>query len=141
MLDPAAAAAAGTAHGQLASQIAAGIALSGHKVVEEGARAQLLVLPGVLRIDVRPLEDGLQVIPRVLSDRPLGWEVDASAMSDYGRTAEETRLPALVAFRFAIWDEAQPLAGRLIVSYTRGAEHGPTHFSAHAILQQVSEDR
>jgi len=141
MLDPSAAAAAGAAHGQLASQIAAGIALSGQKVVEEGARAQLLVLPGVLRIDVRPLEDGLQVIPRVLGDMPLGWEVDESAMTDYGRTAEETRLPALVAFRFAIWDEEQPLAGRVNVSYTRGAEHGPTHFSAHAILQQVSEDR
>ena len=141
MLDPSTAAAAGAAHGQLASFTAAGIALSCHKLVEEGARAQLLILPGVLRIDVRPLEDGLQVIPRVHSDRPLGWEVDTSAMSDYGRTAEETRLPALVAFRFAIWDEDQPLAGRVIVSYTRGAEHGPTHFGAHAILQQVSEDR
>ena len=141
MLDPAPAAAAGAAHGQLASITAAGVALSCHKLVDEGARAQLLVLPGVVRIDVRPLEDGLQVIPRVLSDRPLGWEVDTSAMSDYGRTAEETRLPALVAFRFAIWDEEQPLAGRVNVSYTRGAEHGPTHFSAHAILQQVSEDR
>ena len=141
MLDPSTAAAEGAAHGQLASAIAAGISLSGHKLVEEGARAQLLILPGVLRIDVRPLEDGLQVIPRVLSDRPLGWEVDPSAMTDYGHTADETRLPALVAFRFAIWDEEQPLAGRLILSYTRGAEHGPTHFSAHAILQQVTEDR
>jgi len=141
MLDRAAAAAAGAAHGQLASAIAEGIALSCHKLVEEGARAQLLVLPGVLRIDVRPLEDGLQVIPRVLSDRPLGWEVDPSAMTDYGRTAEETRLPAIVVFRLAIWDEQQPLAGRVVVSYTRGAEHGPTHFGAHAILQQVSEDR
>ena len=141
MLDPSTAAAEGAAHGQVASAIAAGISLSGHKLVEEGARAQLLILPGVLRIDVRPLEDGLQVIPRVLSDRPLGWEVDPSAMTDYGHTADETRLPALVAFRFAIWDEEQPLAGRLILSYTRGAEHGPTHFSAHAILQQVTEDR
>ena len=141
MLDPAAAAAAGAAHGQLASEVAAGLALSGHKLVEEGARAQLLVLPGVLRIDVRPLEDGLQVIPRVLADRPLGWEVDPSAMTDYGHTAEETRLPAVVVFRFAIWDEEQPLAGRVIVSYTRAVEHGPTHFNAHAVLQQVSEDR
>ena len=54
-----------------------GIALSGHKLVEEGARALLLILPGVLRIDVRPLEDGLQVVPRAarrrrarLGDRP-----------------------------------------------------------------------
>ena len=98
-------------------------------------------MPGILRIDVRPLEDGLQVIPRALGDIPLGWELDTSAMTDYGRTADETRLPALVAFRLAIWDERQPLAGRVVVSYTRGAEHGPTHFSAHAILQQVSADR
>ena len=141
MLDHAAAAAAGAAHGQLASETAAGIALSGQKIVEEGARALLLIVPGILRIDVRPLEDGLQVIPRVLGDMPLGWELDTSAMSDYGRTAEETRLPALVAFRLAVWDERQPLAGRVVVSYTRGAEHGPTHFSAHAIIQQVSADR
>jgi len=141
MLDHAAAAAAGAAHGQLASETAAGIGLSGQKIVEEGARALLLIVPGILRIDVRPLEDGLQVIPRVLGDMPLGWELDTTAMTDYGRTAEETRLPALAAFRLAIWDERQPLAGRVVVSYTRGAEHGPTHFSAHAIIQQVSADR
>ena len=140
-LDIAAATAAGAAHGQIASALPGGIALSGHKIVEQGARALLLILPGLLRIDVRPLEDGLQVIPRVLGDMPLGWELDSSAMTDYGRTAEETRLPALVAFRLAVWDEQQPLAGRVIVSYTRGAEHGPTHFSAHAIIQQVSADR
>ena len=141
MLDHAAAAAAGAAHGQLASGTAAGIGLTGQKIVEEGARALLLIVPGIIRIDVRPLEDGLQVIPRVLADLPLGWELDTSAMTDYGRTAEETRLPTLVAFRLAIWDERQPLAGRVVVSYTRGAEHGPTHFSAHAIIQQVSADR
>jgi hypothetical protein len=141
MLDRAAAAAAGAAHGQLASDVTAGIGVSGHKVVDEGARALLLIVPGIVRIDVRPLEDGLQVIPRVLGDMTLGWEVDPDAMTDYGRTAEETRIPALVAFRIAVWDEEQPLAGRVIVSYTRGAEHGPTHFSAHAILQQVSAER
>jgi hypothetical protein len=141
MLDHAAAALAGAAHGQLASETAAGIGLTGQKIVEEGARALLLIVPGILRIDVRPLEDGLQVIPRVLGDMPLGWELDTPAMTDYGRTAEETRLPALVAFRLAIWDERQPLAGRVVVSYTRGAEHGPTHFSAHAVIQQVSADR
>ena len=138
MLDHAAVASAGAAHGQLASATAGGIGLSGQKIVEEGARALLLIVPGILRIDVRPLEDGLQVIPRMLGDMALGWELDTSAMTDYGRTAEETRLPALVAFRLAIWDERRPLAGRVVVSYTRGAEHGPTHFSAHAIIQQVS---
>jgi hypothetical protein len=139
---PDAAAAAGAAHGQLASALSGGgVSLSGHKFVEQGARALLLLLPGLLRIDVRPLEDGLQVIPRALCDAPLGWEIDPAAMTDYGRTAEETSLPALVAFRMALWTEPLPLAGRVFVSYTRAGEHAPSHFAAHAVIQQVSGDR
>jgi len=142
LLELGAAAAAGAAHGQLASPLSGGgIALSGHKVVEQGARALVLHLPGVLRIDVRPLEDGLQVIPRPLRDAPLAWEIDPAAMTDYGRTAEETTLPALVVFRMALWTEPRPLVGRVIVSYTRSGEHGPSHFAAHAVIREVSEDR
>jgi len=141
-LAPDPAASVGAAHGQLATSLAGGgVALSGHKVVEQGARALLLLVPGVIRIDVRPLEDGLQVIPRVLCDVPLGWEIDPSAMTDYGRTAEKTPLPALVAFRMALWTEPQPLAGRVLVSYTRAGEHAPSHFAAHAVIQQVDADR
>jgi hypothetical protein len=139
---PAAAAAAGAAHGQLATALSGGgVSLSGHKIVEQGARALLLLLPGLLRIDVRPLEDGLQVIPRALCDVPLGWEVDPTAYTDYGKTAEETSLPALVAFRMALWTEPDPLVGRVLVSYTRTDEHGPTHFAAHAVIQQVTVQR
>ena len=140
-LDVAAAAAAGAAHGQLASAMPGGIALSGHKLVEEGARAQLLILPGMLRIDVRPLPDGLQVVPRPLGDVQLGWEVDAGAVSDYGKTASETVLPALVGFRIALWTEPAPLAGRLLLAYTRDRERGPTHFTGYVVLQQVRTDR
>jgi hypothetical protein len=139
---PDAAAAAGAAHGQLATTLSGGgVSLSGHKIVEQGARALLLLLPGLFRVDVRPLEDGLQVIPRVLCDVPLGWEIDPAAMTDYGRTAEETSLPALVAFRMALWTEPQPLAGRVFVTYTRAGEHAPSHFAAHAVIQQVSANR
>ena len=142
LLSPAAAAAAGAAHGQLATGLSGGgLAVSGHKIVEQGARALLVIMPGLLRIDVRPLEDGLQVIPRVLCDVGLGWEIDPTAMTDYGRRAEETPLPALVAFRLALWTEPRPHAGRVIVSYTRAGEHEPSHFAAHAVIQQVSADR
>ena len=79
------------------------MALSCHKLVEEGARAQLLVLPGVVRIDVRPLPDGLQVVPRPLGGTQLGWEIDPSAVTDYGKTAVETELPSVVRFRIAFW--------------------------------------
>jgi hypothetical protein len=140
-LDLAAAAAAGAPHGQLVSALPdGGIGLSGHKLVEEGARTLLLYVPDLVRIDVKPLEDGLQVLPRPLGGAQLGWEIDPSALTDYGKTADETPLPALVAFRIALWSEATPVAGRVLVSYTRAVEHGPTHFAAHAILQQVHQD-
>lgn len=140
-IDVAAATAAGAAHGQLASALPGGIALSCHKLVEEGARAQLLILPGLVRIDVRPLPDGLQVVPRPLGGTRLGWELDESAVTDYGKTALETELPALVRFKIAFWGEGAPLAGRLLVGYTVDDRHGPTHFVGHAVIVQVEPDR
>jgi len=140
-LDVAAANAAGAAHGQLASPLPDGIALSSHKLVEEGARAQLLILPGVVRIDVRPLPDGLQVVPRPLGGTELGWEVDPTAVTDYGKTALESEMPAVTRFRLAFWGGSEPLAGRLLVGYTTDDRHGPTHFVGHAVIQQVHADR
>ena len=142
LLEPQAATAAGAAHGQLASALSGGgIALSGHKVVEQGARALVLHLPGLLRIDVRPLEDGLQVIPRALCEAPMAWEIDPTAKTDYGKTAAETALPAVVVFRMALMTEPRPLVGRVIVSYTRAGEHAPSHFAAHAAIGEVDTDR
>ena len=140
-LDVAAANAAGAAHGQIASALADGMALSCHKLVEEGARAQLLILPGVVRIDVRPLPDGLQVVPRPLGSTELGWEIDPSAVTDYGKTALETELPSVMRFRIAFWGGDAPLAGRLLLGYTVDDRHGPTHFVGHAVIQKVDADR
>jgi hypothetical protein len=140
-LDPGPPGVAGAPHGQLASGLPdGGLALSAHKLVEEGARALLLYVPGLIRVDVRPLEDGLQVIPRVLCDVELGWEVDEEAVTDYGRTAEESPQPALVRFLLALWTEPRPVAGRLLLSFTRVREHGPSHFVGHAVLQEVRRD-
>ncbi len=140
-VDVAAAAVAGAAHGQIASPMPDGIALSAHKLVDEGARALLLILPGVLRIDVRPLPDGLQVVPRPLGASEIGWEIDRGAVSDYGKTAEQTVQPSLVGFRIAVWTGEVPLGGRLLLAYTRDHEGGPTHFVGHAVLQEVQADR
>jgi hypothetical protein len=140
-LDPGPPSVAGAAHGQLASALpGGGLALSGHKLVEEGARALLLHVPGLLRIDVCPLEDGLQVIPRVLRDVDLGWEVDADAVTDYGKTAEESPQPALVGFRLALWTRPYPIAGRLLLSFTRARAHGSSHFVGHAVLLEMRPD-
>lgn len=133
--------AAGAAHGQLVSVwIDDGIALSAHKLVDEGARALLLYVPGLLRVDVKPLEDGLRVVPRPLGGAEVGWEVDPGAVTDYGKTAEETVLPALVAFRIGLMRGSVAIAGRLLLSYTRAYTHGGTHFVGHLILQQVERD-
>jgi hypothetical protein len=142
VLDPVPAGVAGAAHGQLASALPdGGLALSGHKLVEEGARALLLYVPGLVRIDVCPLEDGLQVIPRALRDVDLGWEVDEEAVKDYGKRAEETPQPALVRFRVALWTEPRPIVGRLLLSFTRVREHGPSHFVGHAVLRAMDAGR
>jgi hypothetical protein len=140
VLDPGAATLAGAAHGQVASTLPGGIAVSGHKVVEEGARALLLIVPGLIRIDVCPLEDGLQVIPRALIHAQVGWEVDETALRDYGRTAEQHEQPAVARFTFGILLEPRPVGGRLLLSYTRGREHGPTHFVGHAIVVEFGAD-
>ena len=140
-LDVGAATAAGAAHGQLASALPGGIAISCHKLVEEGARAQLLILPGLVRIDVRPLPDGLQVVPRPLGGTQVGWEIDEAAVTDYGKTALETELPAVVRFKMAFWGGDAPLAGRVLVGYTVDDRHGPTHFVGHAVVVQVDADR
>jgi hypothetical protein len=141
LLDPAVAAIAGTAHGQLASPMPkGGLAVSGHKVVEEGARALLIYVPGVMRIDVCPLEDGLQVIPRPLIDGELRWGIDDEAVTGYGKTAEDTPQPAQVEFRFAIIRQPYPIAGRLLLSLTRGRTHGPSHFAGHAVLLEMRDE-
>jgi hypothetical protein len=132
------AAEAGSAHGQLVSPLPeGGMALSSHKLVEEGARALLLYVPGLLRIDVRPLEDTLQVIPRELSDVPAHWQAEDAAFTEYGKTAEDTPLPAIVRFQLLLETEPHPIGGRLLLSYTRACEHGPTHFVGHAILREM----
>jgi hypothetical protein len=141
LLDPAPAAAAGERHGQLASSLPdGGLALTAHKLVEEGARALLIHVPGLVRIDVRPLEDGLQVIPRALIGVRVGWEVDERHLTDYGKVAEENEQPAEVRFRLALWTRPHPLAGRLLLSFTRSREHGPTHFAGHIVLQEFPQD-
>ena len=130
--------AVGEAHGQLASPLPeGGLAVSAHKLVEEGARALLLYVPELLRIDVRPLEDTLQVIPRELRDVPAHWQAEDAAFTEYGKTAEETPQPAIVRFQLVLQVEPHPIAGRRLLSYTRAQEHGPTHFVGHAILREM----
>ena len=137
-LDPVAAAAAGERHGQLASGLpGGGLALSCHKLVEDGARVMMLLAPGLFRLDVRPVEDTLQVLTRSLHEGAR-WGTQPAAATDYGRKAEDTpgaRARGLHVLRGAR-AAADPRADRADLD-RRPRRAALTHFVAQAIVREV----
>jgi hypothetical protein len=140
LLDPAAATRAAAGHGQLASGLpGGGLALSCHKLVEDGARVMMLLAPGLFRLDVRPVEDTLQVMTRSLHEGAR-WGTEPAAATDYGRKAEETPEPARAEFTF--FAVLEPRAGgggilaRISLASTVDRERGVTHFVAQAIVRE-----
>ena len=132
LLDPVAATAA--PHGQLASGLPdGGLSVSCHKLVEDGARTQILQVPGLFRLDVRPVEDTLQVTTRSLHSAPTRWSTAEAPFTDYGKAEE----PAVVGFSFVVEAEPHPLAGRVSLASTLDRESGVTHFVAHAVVREV----
>ena len=84
MIDAAAAAAAAARHGQLASGLAGGgMALSCHKLVEDGARVMLLLAPGLFRLDLTPREETLGLYPRQLCDWEVEWRAGEDSWDGY----------------------------------------------------------
>src|SRR3954452_20590866 len=60
--------------GQISSLLpGGGLALSCAKPIEEGARAALLLAPGLFRIDACPQEDTLRLQVRNLGEGPCDW--------------------------------------------------------------------
>jgi hypothetical protein len=130
-----AAAAVQPRHDQLASALPeGGLALSCHKLVEDGARTQMLHLPGVFRLDVRPVEDTLQVTTRSLHERPTRWTTAETPFTDYGGESPE---PSVVGFSFVVDAEPHPIAGRISLASTLDRDNAVTHFVAHAIVREV----
>jgi hypothetical protein len=137
VLDPAAAARAAERHGQLASGLpGGGMALSCHKLVEDGARTMLLLAPGLFRLDVRPVEDTLHVMTRALRDGAR-WGTEPLGATDYGRKAEETPEPARAEFTFYAELAPRPVLARIVLTSTVDRARGVTHFVAQAIVREV----
>ena len=133
LLDPGRAAAAGAPHGQLASAMGDGaLRLSCHKLIEDAARATILLVPGLLRLDVRPLEDSLQVFARALHPVPPRWEI-VGAAADEAATDEPYRLE----WRVDAPLEPHPVRGRVTVEMTVDFARGVAHFVAHALFREV----
>ena len=136
LLDPGPAAEAGAAHGQLASSLAGGgLAISCHKLVEDAARATVLLAPGLLRLDARPVEDTLQVVTRSLHPALVRWHMlDDAIVREYKTTAEPYRLDWEVQLPL----EPRHIRGRVSLTMTADLERGLAHFVAHAVLREVS---
>ena len=137
VLDPEPATRAGERHGQLASGLpGGGLALSCQKLVEEGARTLMLLAPGLFRLDVRPVDDTLQLMTRSLHEGAR-WGTQPEAATDYGRKAEETPEPARADLTFFVELEPLPVLARIALFSTVDRERGLTHFVAHAIIRPV----
>ena len=131
MIDPHAAATAAARHGQLASGLpGGGMALSCHKLVDDGARVMLLLAPGLFRLDVRPVEDTLHVMTRSLHEGAR-WGTEPEAR--YARKEE----PSRAEFTFYAELDPRPILARIEVLSTIDRENAVTHFVAHAIVRDV----
>jgi hypothetical protein len=139
LLDPTAAAEAGATHGQLASGlVGGGLALSCHKLIEDGARAMMLIAPGLFRLDVRPVEDTLQVMTRSLHATPARWGTDEAPATQYGKKLDETPEPYRVEFSYYLDITPAAILARITLASTVDRERGLTHFVAQAVVREAS---
>jgi hypothetical protein len=140
LLEPGPAAAVGAPHGQLASGLpGGGLALSCHKLVEDAARATILLAPGLFRLDVRPVEDTLQVVTRTLHEVPGRWElVDDGVVREYGPGEARPAEPYRLEWRVEIALEPRAVRGLAGLAMTVDWERGVAHFVAQAVLREAT---
>jgi ribosomal protein L11 methyltransferase len=86
LLDPDNAMSGGAAFGQLAGRLeGGGIAVSAARLVERGARAAILYVPGLFRWDLTPGREAFGVTLRELCDTPMRWEADPGTIDGFRR--------------------------------------------------------
>jgi hypothetical protein len=136
LLDPRAAAEAGAPHGQLASGLTGGgLSLSCHKLVEDAARATVLLVPGILRLDARPVQDTLQVMRRSLHERLVRWDlINEDVLREYKNTDQPFRMTWAIELPL----EPRAILGRVNLVMTADLEHGLAHFVTQAVLREAT---
>ena len=136
LLKPGPAAAVGAIHNQLATGLPnGGLVLSCHKVVEEGARALILLAPGLFRLDVRPVEDTLEVMTRALGPAPGRWETESAAAPGSETNAGEP--PHRVRWRGRFDTRPRPIVVTVLLQTTLTEDAGSRHFAAHAVARET----
>jgi hypothetical protein len=83
-LSPDRAAAEGAGLGQLACELpGGGLLITASRLVEYGARAAILLAPGLFRLDFSPQEETLGVYPRALGPWEVEWRAGEQTWDGY----------------------------------------------------------
>ena len=132
LLNPDRAAVEGAALGQLACELPdGGLLITASRLVEFGARAAILLAPGLFRLDFTPQEETLGLYPRVLG----GWEVDWRAGEESWDGYRDPSGPKPIEL-LGLFPELGLRAWIHVLSFTE-RDALATHFVAKAELRPV----
>jgi hypothetical protein len=105
LLSPDRATAEGAALGQLACELpGGGLLITASRLVEFGARATILLAPGLFRLDFTPQEETLGLYPRALGPWEVEWRANEQTWDGYRDPSGPG--PIELAGRFAVGGDA-----------------------------------
>jgi len=135
VLDPDRAAAAGARFGQLACALPdGGLLISAARLIEFNFRATVLLVPGLFRLDLTPLQETLGIVPRQLTEYPVQWRAEESTWDGY-RDQENTPMELRALFE----EPDGPLLAWLHVLSFTDRDASAVHFVAKAEVHPVTE--
>ena len=135
LLSPDRAAAEGAALGQFACELpGGGLLITASRLVEFGARATILLAPGLFRLDFTPQEETLGLYPR-----PLGpWEVEWRANEKTWDGYRDPKGPGPIELMGRFDVPGGPLSAWIhVLSFTE-RDALATHFVAKAEIRSVA---
>ena len=137
LLSPDRAAAEGAALGQLACALpAGGLLITASRLVEFGARAAILLAPGLFRLDLTPREETLGLYPRALCE----WEVEWRAGEDSWDGYRDPKGPGPIELLGLFDVPGGPLRAWVhVLSFTE-RDALATHFVAKCEITWTSKD-
>lgn len=130
VLDPDAAVAAGAAFGQTALHAPwGGLVVAASRFVEYGWRATVLIVPGLFRVDLEPLQETLGVRMRGLGEHPSHFTADPDAWDGLRNPGSGP-----IGFNGAFEIPDAPLVMQAKVLIVADAETGGSHVVARAAV-------
>jgi hypothetical protein len=139
LLSPDRAVEAGAALGQLAATLpGGGLLITASRLVEFGARAAILLAPGLFRLDLTPQEETLGLYPRSLGPYAVEWRSPEQTWDGF-RDPDTLGAPMEIAARFDTPGRTL-LAWVHILSFTE-RDALATHFVAKCEIRPADEAR